>query len=104
MRIFDRVSPGNLENREVQLSLFVAVTVGVLAVGTAVLMYPTVFSHQNTPRSDAAHRLLRLLLALRFAGLVTFGIARPPSAAFAARWPRIAGRCSRRAGRPASNC
>ena len=48
MRIFDRVSPGNLENREVQLSVFVAVTVGVLAVGTAVLMYPTVFSHQNT--------------------------------------------------------
>src|ERR1700735_2090140 len=49
MRIFDRVSPGNLESREVQLSVFVSVTVGVLAVGTAVLMYPTVFSHQNTP-------------------------------------------------------
>ena len=49
MRIFDRVSPGNLENREVQLSIFVSVTVGVLGVGTAVLMYPTVFSHQNAP-------------------------------------------------------
>jgi len=46
MRIFDRVSPGNLERREVQLSVFVSVTIGVLAVGTAALMYPTVFSHQ----------------------------------------------------------
>lgn len=46
MRIFDRVSPGSLEKREVQLSVFVSVTVGVLAVGTAVLMYPFVFTHQ----------------------------------------------------------
>lgn len=48
MRIFDRVSPGNLERREVQLSVFVSVTIGVLALGTAVLMYPTVFSHQTS--------------------------------------------------------
>ena len=47
MKIFDRVSPENLENRELHLSIFVSVTVTVLAVGTAVLMYPIVFSHQN---------------------------------------------------------
>lgn len=54
MRIFDRVSPGDLEKREVQLSVFVSVSIGVLAVGTAALMYPTVFSHpaanDRTPR------------------------------------------------------
>jgi GGDEF domain-containing protein len=46
MRIFDRVSPANLESRELHLSIFVSVTVSLLAVGTAVLMYPTVFSRQ----------------------------------------------------------
>jgi GGDEF domain-containing protein len=36
----------NLEHSELQLSIFVAVTVGVLAIGMVVLMYPVVFSHE----------------------------------------------------------
>jgi GGDEF domain-containing protein len=47
MKISDRVRPENLENSELQFSVFVAVTVMVLAVGMAVLMYPVVFSHQT---------------------------------------------------------
>jgi GGDEF domain-containing protein len=46
MKIFDQVRADNLERRELQLSIFVAVTVSVLAVGMVVLMYPLVFSHQ----------------------------------------------------------
>src|SRR5690348_13489777 len=46
MNIFDQVQADNLERRELQLSIFVAVTVTVLAVGMVVLMYPLVFSHQ----------------------------------------------------------
>jgi GGDEF domain-containing protein len=46
MKIFHRVQADNLEHSEMQLSIFVAVTVMVLAVGMAVLMYPVVFSHQ----------------------------------------------------------
>lgn len=46
MKIFDRVNSDNLEHRELHLSIFVAVTVMVLAVGTGVLMYPVVFPHQ----------------------------------------------------------
>lgn len=47
MKIFHRDQAENLEHSEMQLSLFVAVTVMVLAVGMAVLMYPVVFSHQT---------------------------------------------------------
>src|SRR5579863_7196580 len=47
MKISGRVEPENLERRELQFSVFVAVTVMVLAVGMAVLMYPVVFSHQT---------------------------------------------------------
>ena len=47
MKISGRVQPENLENSELQFSVFVAVTVMVLAVGMAVLMYPVVFSHQT---------------------------------------------------------
>lgn len=47
MKIFDRVQADNLERREVHLSIFVSVTVIVLAVGTGVLMYPMVFSRQT---------------------------------------------------------
>jgi GGDEF domain-containing protein len=46
MKIFDQVRADNLERRELQLSIFVAVTVSVLVVGMVVLMYPLVFSHQ----------------------------------------------------------
>ena len=47
MKISGRVEPDNLERSELQFSIFVAVTVMVLAVGMAVLMYPVVFSHQT---------------------------------------------------------
>jgi GGDEF domain-containing protein len=47
MKIFDRVQADNLERREVHLSIFVSVTVIVLALGTGVLMYPMVFSRQT---------------------------------------------------------
>jgi GGDEF domain-containing protein len=47
MKIFDQVEADNLEHRELHLSIFVSVTVTVLAVGTGVLMYPMVFSHQT---------------------------------------------------------
>jgi GGDEF domain-containing protein len=47
MKIFHRDQVENLEHSEMQLSVFVAVTVMVLAVGMAVLMYPVVFSHQT---------------------------------------------------------
>jgi GGDEF domain-containing protein len=47
MKISGRVQPDNLEHSELQFSVFIAVTVMVLAVGMAVLMYPVVFSHQT---------------------------------------------------------
>jgi GGDEF domain-containing protein len=47
MKISGQVKPENLEHSEVQFSVFVAVTVMVLAVGMAVLMYPVVFFHQT---------------------------------------------------------
>ena len=47
MKIFHRDQADNLEHSEMQLSIFVAVTVTVLAAGMAVLMYPVVFSHQT---------------------------------------------------------
>ena len=47
MKISNRVEADDLERSEMQLGIFVAVTVVVLAVGMAVLMYPVVFSHQT---------------------------------------------------------
>ena len=47
MKVFNRVEADNLEHSEMQLSIFVAVTVTVMAVGMVVLMYPVVFSHQT---------------------------------------------------------
>ena len=47
MKIFDRVNSDNLERRELHLSIFVAVIVMMLAVGTGFLMYPVVFSYQG---------------------------------------------------------
>ena len=55
MKISHRVQAENLERSEVQLSIFVSVALIVLAAGTAVLMYPVVFSHQ-TP-GDRAMRV-----------------------------------------------
>jgi GGDEF domain-containing protein len=54
MKISGRVQPDNLDHSELQFSVFIAVTVMVLAVGMAVLMYPVVFSHQ-TPGDRTMH-------------------------------------------------
>jgi len=55
MQLFDRVRPSDLERRETQLTVFACAAIGILAIGTAVLMYPLVFARQtflgdNTPR------------------------------------------------------
>jgi len=47
MKISHRVHADNLEHSERQLSIFVGVTVAVLAMGIVVLMYPVVFSHET---------------------------------------------------------
>ena len=47
MKMFDRVNTDNLERRELHLSIFVAVIVMMLALGTGFLMYPVVFSYQG---------------------------------------------------------
>ena len=47
MKIFDRVQADNLEDRELHLSIFVAVVVMLLALATGVLMYPVVFAHPD---------------------------------------------------------
>lgn len=47
MKIYDRANADNLERRELHLSIFVAVIVIMLAVGTGFLMYPVVFSYQG---------------------------------------------------------
>lgn len=49
MKTPKRVEANHLAHSEVQLSIFVAVTVAVLAIGMVVLMYPVVFSSHETP-------------------------------------------------------
>lgn len=44
MQIFDRIDPANLDRRELQLGLLAFTLILVLAVGLALLMYPSVFS------------------------------------------------------------
>lgn len=44
MHLFDRISLGNLERREMRLILMACVTIIVLASGLALFMYPVVFS------------------------------------------------------------
>ena len=53
MKLFDRVNSDNLERRELHLSIFVAVIVMMLALGTGFLMYPLVFSHSSTVLRNA---------------------------------------------------
>ena len=55
MRIFDRVDPRGLENREWHLWLLAIVIIFVFAVGIALLMYPAAFTSpinamQTNPR------------------------------------------------------
>jgi GGDEF domain-containing protein len=44
MRLFDRIDPGTLDRRELQLWLLAVATIIILAAGMALLMYPAVFS------------------------------------------------------------
>jgi GGDEF domain-containing protein len=48
-------STSELERRELQISILACIAVSVLAIGTALLMYPVVFSQQDQP----AYRNLR---------------------------------------------
>jgi GGDEF domain-containing protein len=45
MQIFDRVDPNTLDRRELHLWILAHTMILVLAMGVALLMYPTVFSH-----------------------------------------------------------
>ncbi len=65
----NKLHVSDLERRESQLTLFGCVAIAILALGTALLMYPVVFSHQ-TPAPDKTLRVaffgfcaLSLLLA-----------------------------------------
>ena len=44
MRVFDRIDPTTLDRRELHLWLLAITVMVILATGTALLMYPTVFS------------------------------------------------------------
>jgi GGDEF domain-containing protein len=44
-----QIAPSDVERREFQLSVFVCLAIVVLAVGLAVLMYPSVFSNRENP-------------------------------------------------------
>jgi len=46
MRVFDNVQPADVDRRELQLTILACSAIGVLAIGTAVLMYPVVFSRE----------------------------------------------------------
>ena len=49
MRVFDKIDQEHLERRELHLSIFACLAVGILAIGTALFMYPAVFSDQTSP-------------------------------------------------------
>ena len=54
MRTFDKITTENLDGREMQLSIFVCLTIGILGTGTGLLMYPAVFGGQ-VPRDRLVH-------------------------------------------------
>ena len=47
MQVFDKVRANDLERRELQLTSFASIIIAIMAIGTAVLMYPVVFAHQS---------------------------------------------------------
>ena len=47
MELFDKMRPAELERRELQLTIFASSAIAILGIGTALLMYPLVFSGQN---------------------------------------------------------
>src|SRR5580692_11841063 len=103
MKLSGRVQPDNLEHSELQFSVFIAVTVMVLAVGMAVLMYPVVFSHQ-TPGDRTMHTAFWGFCVLCVCSPFTSGIAMPRSESYGVKWLKAGGRSPRLAGRPVSNC
>ena len=46
MQFFDKTRPWNLDERDFHLTIFSCLAIGILAAGTALLMYPVVFLHQ----------------------------------------------------------
>ena len=65
VHFFDRISPGSLERREMQLILTASVAIIVLAVGLVLFMYPVVFS-STLPTNRA--------LAIAFVGFCVLSI------------------------------
>jgi hypothetical protein len=55
MELFDRLRPSDLERRERQLTIFASFAIAILGLGTALLMYPLVFS-----QPAAGNRMLRV--------------------------------------------
>ena len=49
MKLDKQIATSDLERREFQLSVFVCLAIVVLAVGLALLMYPSVFSNRENP-------------------------------------------------------
>jgi len=55
MRAFDKITPDNLQGRELHLGIFACSVIAILGIGMALLMYPAVFAGQAPP-----NRLLRV--------------------------------------------
>ena len=49
MQLFDRVDPNRIDGRELHLWILALTVILVLAIGVALLMYPTVFSAGLNP-------------------------------------------------------
>ena len=47
MEFFDKTRVWNVEQRDLHLTIFACSAIGILATGTAMLMYPVVFLHQT---------------------------------------------------------
>jgi GGDEF domain-containing protein len=57
MRVFDKIRPTEVDRRELQLTFFACAAICVLAVGTALLMYPLVFSSDAPRQASSAMRI-----------------------------------------------
>ena len=57
MRLFDTIRPSDLDRRETQLTIFACSAIVVLAIGTALLMYPLVFSREAPVEATMTMRI-----------------------------------------------
>jgi GGDEF domain-containing protein len=64
MRMFDRIDPLNLNRREWELWLLALAVILILAVGTALLMYPTAFSNDLIVSGSTKRKLFFSFCAL----------------------------------------